>query len=100
MLGAVVHAVGNPGPLHLLGRIEHAETEARGEQAAHGDVDFGFGDQALLHGGTQSVVLMAAVDVGSSFHSQSRSFFGRGGDLMAEVDVAYCSAVGDHVPVE
>ena len=96
----VEHADRDPRPAHRIGRVEHAEAEARQEQARDRAVDGPLADQVLAHCVEQARVLATAVEVGSRADGPRRRLRSRRDDAMSLVDVVDGAAIRYHVAGE
>ena len=93
---------------HHRRRIEHAETDARGEQPDERRVDGALGQIALLHGFDVRPVVVVVVDlvevdtfiVHAALERDGRGLRLRRAIVVAVEDVAHGAAVGDHVALE
>ena len=71
MLRAVVHLEGNLRERDTLGRVEHAQQEARLEEAGDALVQVSFAEQPLFERRRNMFVAAAAIQVTARLHSES-----------------------------
>jgi hypothetical protein len=94
--------------LHHLGRIEHAQTHAGGEQALHRLIENGFRNDSLLNGGEKRIPLLmyallhrnAADQIGSSLECNGHACDHGFCVMVVLKDVGNRRAIGDHVALE
>ncbi len=87
-----------------FGGVEHAEFEAGAEEAAEGDVEFGFGDEALMYGIDECGIGLtfgeAALEIGAGFDRVGGSVGHVGRVVVAGEDVGGGGTVRDDVAGE
>ena len=85
-------------------RIEHAETEACGEEAAQRSVDFRFCDEVLVHGIDESWIGLpfaeAALEIGAGFYCSGGGVGHIRGEVVTGIDVGDGGAVTDDIAVK
>ena len=104
VLGRVHFGEGNAAVGEAFGRVEHAEAEARAEEAAECDVEIGFGEQVAMDGfdecGEGLAVGEAALEIGAGFDGVGSGGGHVGCVVVAGVDVGDGGAVADDVAGE
>ena len=102
--GRVHFGEGDAAVGEAVGRIEHAEAEARAEEAAECDVEVGFGDEVAVdgvdEGGEGLAVAEAALEIGAGFDGVGSGVGHVGSVVVAGVDVGDGGAVADDVAGE
>ena len=88
------------GPRHTIGRIEHAEAEARFEKALDGAIDVFGGDETILEGMVEDFELRTATEVSASFERERGGLIEREDEVVALIEVVDSPAVGDNVTSE
>ena len=96
----VEHAGRDPRPAHPIRWVEHAQLEARQEQAFDRRVDLLLGDQPLLGRVDQVRVDVAAFQIGAGLHGQGRRLGCGRYYPVTSIDVVDGAAVGHDVARE
>ena len=104
MLRRVVLADRN-ATVSVAGRgIEHAEAEARGEEAAQCGVDLRFRDEVLVYRVDESWICLpfaeAALEIGAGLHRGGGGVGHIGGEVVTSIDVGDCCTITDDVAVK
>ncbi len=100
VLGRVVFGDGDLRPADHFRRVEQAEAEPRGQQAAQRGVDLRFGDQPLADGRHQGAVFHAAAHVAAGLDRPGDGLFSGGDFLVVGENVEDRPAVRNDVPLE
>ena len=104
VLGGIHLAEWNPAVCVTRRRIEHAELEARAEEATQGVIEFSFGDQLVVDGlapARKSLPLtIPALEIGTGFHRGGGRVGHVGSIVVAGVHVGDGGAIAHDISVK